>query len=269
VNHRSTVHQKEIDIVNPTYDFTGQVALITGASSGMGLATARAFAEAGAAVVLADINETTLGSATDALAAAGHQVLGVPCDVSNEDSVAAMVKAAVDAFGRLDMAFNNAGIQVPPSDAADERAESFDRVNAINLRGVWACMKHELAQMRTQGNGAIVNCSSLGGLVGLPGRAAYHASKHGVIGLTSSAALEYAPRGIRINAICPGTIATPMVTDMIAAGDLDETVAIANQPINRLGQPEEIATTVLWLCSPGASFVVGIALPVDGGYTAQ
>jgi NAD(P)-dependent dehydrogenase (short-subunit alcohol dehydrogenase family) len=114
-----------------------------------------------------------------------------------------------------------------------------------------------------------VNCSSLGGLVGLPGRAAYYASKHGVIGLTSSAALEYAPRGIRINAICPGTIATPMVTDMIAAGDLDETVAIANQPINRLGQPEEIATTVLWLCSPGASFVVGIALPVDGGYTAQ
>ena len=135
----------------------------------------------------------------DRLKAAGHEVLGVPCDVADEASVAATVRAAVDAFGRLDMAFNNAGIQVPPSDAADEPAEVFDRVNAINLRGVWASMKHELAQMRTQGSGAIVNCSSLGGLVGIPGRAAYHASKHGVLGLTSSAALEYAPRGIRIN----------------------------------------------------------------------
>ena len=255
--------------MNPTYNFTGQVALVTGASSGMGLATARAFAEAGAAVVLADVNETTLHVAADDLSAAGHQVLGVPCDVANEDSVAAMVNAAVDTFGRLDMAFNNAGIQVPPSDAADEPAETFDRVNAINLRGVWACMKHELAQMRTQGSGAIVNCSSLGGLVGLPGRAAYHASKHGVIGLTSSAALQYAPRGIRINAICPGTFDTPMVADMIASGELDEATAVANQPIGRLGRADEIASTVLWLCSPGASFIVGVALHVDGGYTAQ
>jgi len=167
------------------------------------------------------------------------------------------------------MAFNNAGIQVPPSDAADEPAEVFDRVNAINLRGVWACMKHELAQMRTQGSGAIVNCSSLGGLVGLPGRAAYHASKHGVIGLTTSAALEYAPRGIRINAICPGTIETPMVTDMITKGELDMTEAVANQPIARLGRADEIAASVLWLCSPGASFIIGVALPVDGGYTAR
>jgi NAD(P)-dependent dehydrogenase (short-subunit alcohol dehydrogenase family) len=196
-------------------------------------------------------------------------VLGVPCDVSNEDSVAAMVNATVDTFGRLDMAFNNAGIQVPPSDAADEPAEIFDRVNAINLRGVWACMKHELAQMRTQGNGAIVNCSSLGGLVGLPGRGAYHASKHGVIGLTTSAALQYATRGIRINAICPGTIETPMVTDMITKGELNHAEAAAATPIARLGHAEEIAASVLWLCSPGASFVVGVALPVDGGYTAQ
>jgi NAD(P)-dependent dehydrogenase (short-subunit alcohol dehydrogenase family) len=180
-----------------------------------------------------------------------------------------MVKATVDTFGRLDMAFNNAGIQVPPSDAADEPAEVFDRVNAINLRGVWACMKHELVQMRAQGSGAIVNCSSLGGLVGLPGRAAYHASKHGVIGLTTSAALEYAPRGIRINAVCPGTIETPMVTDMIAKGELDMTEAVANQPIARLGRADEIAASVLWLCSPGASFIVGVALPVDGGYTAR
>jgi NAD(P)-dependent dehydrogenase (short-subunit alcohol dehydrogenase family) len=235
----------------------------------MGLATSHAFAEAGAAVVMADINPQTLKAETETLIAAGHQVLGLECDVTDETSVADAVRAAVDAFGRLDMAFNNAGIQVPPCDAADEPADQFDRVNAINLRGVWACMKHELAQMRAQGSGAIVNCSSLGGLVGLPGRAAYHASKHGVLGLTSSAALEYAPRGIRINAVCPGTIATPMVTDMIDKGELDTDEAIANQPINRLGQPEEIAAAVLWLCSPGASFVIGVALPVDGGYTAR
>jgi len=169
----------------------------------------------------------------------------------------------------LDMAFNNAGIQVPPSDAADEPAATFDRVTAINLRGVWTCMKHELRQMREQGSGAIVNCSSLGGLVGLPGRAAYHASKHGVIGLTRSAALEYAARGVRINAVCPGTIQTPMVTDMVAKGELDLAEATQDAPIGRLGQGEEIAAAVLWLCSPAASFVVGVALPVDGGYTAR
>jgi NAD(P)-dependent dehydrogenase (short-subunit alcohol dehydrogenase family) len=255
--------------MNPTYDFTGQVALVSGASSGMGLATAQAFAQSGAAVVLADINQAALASATDQLTADGHHVLGITCDVSDESAVAAMVDQTVAAFGRLDMAFNNAGIQAPPSDAADEPADTFDRVNAVNLRGVWACMKHELRHMRDRGSGAIVNCSSLGGLVGLPGRAAYHASKHGVIGLTGSAALEYAPRGIRINAICPGTFETPMVADMIASGELDPAEALANQPIGRLGRAEEIASTVLWLCSPGASFVLGVALPVDGGYTAQ
>jgi NAD(P)-dependent dehydrogenase (short-subunit alcohol dehydrogenase family) len=255
--------------MNPTYDFTGQVALVTGASSGMGLATAHAFAEAGAAVVLADINDQTLGAATDELTASGYQALAVSCDVANEDQVAAMVEWAVATFGRLDMAFNNAGIQVPPTDAADEPAETFDRVNAINLRGVWTCMKHELHQMRAQGSGAIVNCSSLGGLVGLPGRAAYHASKHGVIGLTRSAALEYAPRGIRINAVCPGTIETPMVQDMIDKGELEVPEAVKNQPIGRLGRADEIAAAVLWLCSPAASFVLGVALPVDGGYTAR
>lgn len=255
--------------MNPTYDYTGHVALVTGASSGMGYATARAFAEAGAAVLLADVNEAALDAATDALRSNGHQVLAVACDVSDEAQVAEMVDQAVTTFGRLDMAFNNAGIQAPPSDAADEPADIFDRINAVNLRGVWACMKHELRQMRAQGSGAIVNCSSLGGLVGIPGRAAYHASKHGVIGLTTSAALEYAPRGVRINAICPGTFDTPMVAAMIASGELDETQALAAQPIGRLGHADEIASTVLWLCSPGASFVLGVALPVDGGYTAQ
>jgi NAD(P)-dependent dehydrogenase (short-subunit alcohol dehydrogenase family) len=255
--------------VNPTYDFQGQVALVTGASSGMGLATAQAFAQAGAAVVLGDVNEKALREATDGLTTAGHQAMAVTCDVSDEAQVAAMVDRAVEPFGRLDLAFNNAGIQAPPTDAADEPADVFDRVNAVNLRGVWACMKHELRQMRMQGSGAIVNNSSLGGLVGLPGRAAYHGSKHGVIGLTKSAALEYAPRGIRINAICPGTIETPMVADMLARGELDMEEAIASQPIARLGRASEMAAAVLWLCSPGASFVLGVALPVDGGYTAR
>jgi NAD(P)-dependent dehydrogenase (short-subunit alcohol dehydrogenase family) len=255
--------------MNVTYDFAGHVALVTGAASGMGLTTAQAFAYSGASVVLADLDDDRTRAAADELTSAGHPALGVQCDVSSEADVAALVAAAVDRFGRVDMAFNNAGIMVPPSDAADESIDVFERVQAVNLRGVWACMKHELAQMRTQGSGAIVNCSSLGGLVGLPGRAAYHASKHGVIGLTRSAALEYAPRGIRINAICPGTIETPIVADMISNGELELDAAIANQPIGRLGQPDEIADAVLWLCSPGASFVVGVALPVDGGYTAQ
>ena len=255
--------------MNPIYDFRGQVALVTGASSGMGLATTRAFAEAGAAVVLADINEEALRTATDKLTSAGHQAIGVTCDVSDEAQVAAMVERAGASFGRLDMAFNNAGIQVPPSDAADETAENFDRVNAINLRGVWASMKHELRQMRAQGSGAIVNCSSLGGLVGLPSRAAYHASKHGVIGLTKSAALEYAPRGVRINAVCPGTIDTPMVADMLDTQADAMQEIMRDQPIGRLGRSDEIAAAVLWLCSPGASFVIGVPLPVDGGFTAH
>jgi NAD(P)-dependent dehydrogenase (short-subunit alcohol dehydrogenase family) len=253
---------------DPTYDFEGQVALVTGASSGMGLATARAFAAAGASVVLADINEDSLRAATDSLTANGHQALGIVCDVADEDQVAALVERTVATYGRLDTAFNNAGIQVPPSDAADEPTEIFDRVNAINLRGIWACMKYELRQMREQRSGAIVNCSSLGGLVGLPGRASYHASKHGVLGLTKSAALEYAPRGVRVNAVCPGTIDTPMVADMLAKGELGMAEALRNQPIGRLGTADEIAAAVLWLCSPGASFVIGVALPVDGGYTA-
>ena len=255
--------------MSPTYDFTGQVAFITGASSGMGMAAARAFAQAGAAVGLADINETAVTDAVKDLTDAGHQALALVCDVTDEGQVAAAVDRTVETFGRLDMAYNNAGIMPPPTDAADESAEQFDRVQNINLRGIWASMKHELRHMRAQGSGTIVNCSSLGGLVGNPGRAAYHATKHGVIGLTKSAALEYGSRGIRINAVCPGTIATPMVDAMIDGGELDRYQAEAGQAIDRLGTADEIAQAVLWLCSDGASYVTGIALPVDGGYTAQ
>ncbi|MDF6066781.1 glucose 1-dehydrogenase [Streptomyces sp. JH010] len=255
--------------MNPTYDFTGQVAFVTGASSGMGLATARAFAASGAAVALADINEDAVNAAAKQLADDGHQALALVCDVTDEHQVAAAVDRTVEAFGRLDMAYNNAGIMPAPTDAADESADQFDRVQNINLRGIWAAMKHELRHMRTQGSGAIVNCSSLGGLVGNPGRAAYHTSKHGVIGLTKSAALEYGSRGVRINAVCPGTISTPMVDAMIEGGELDRSQAEGGQAIDRLGTADEIAQAVLWLCSDGASYVTGIALPVDGGYVAQ
>jgi NAD(P)-dependent dehydrogenase (short-subunit alcohol dehydrogenase family) len=252
--------------MNPAYDFTGQVALVTGAGSGIGLATARAFAESGARVVLADRGEAGLRAATDSLTAAGHAAIGVVCDVAEEAEAAALVERAVSTFGRLDMAYNNAGVLGPMCDMTEETLEAFDQVLAVNLRGVWACMKHELLQMRRQGHGAIVNCSSLGGLVGLPGRAAYHASKHGVIGLTKSAALDNATRGVRVNAICPGCIDTPM-------GDAIDPEAmkafLRDQPIGRMGRPEEVAATVLWLCSPGASFVLGVALPVDGGFVAH
>ena len=255
--------------MNPTYDFSGQVALVTGASSGMGLATAQAFAQAGAAVVLADINDQTLAAATDELTASGYRALAVTCDVADEEQVAALVERTVDTFGRLDFAFNNAGIQAPSTDADDEPAETFDRVNAINLRGVWACMKHELRVMREQGSGAIVNCSSLGGLVGLPQRAAYHGTKHAVLGMTKSAGVEYAPRGIRINAVCPGTIDTPMVADMLKGQAEAMAEIMKQQSIGRLGRAEEVAAAVLWLCSPAASFVIGVGLPVDGGFTAH
>lgn len=247
--------------------FKGKTALVTGAATGMGLATATAFAKAGAAVMLADINEAGVHKAADEMVKAGHRAMGMRCDVADEAQVKALVEKTVANFGSLDAAYNNAGIQSPTTDTADVTSEEWDRVFSVNLRGVFLCMKYELMQMRLQGSGAIVNCSSIGGLIGIPGRAAYHAAKHGVLGLTKSAALEYAPRGIRINAVCPGTIRTPMVEDMFASGDLSEEEVKRLAPINRLGEAAEIAEAVLWLCSPMSTYVIGQSIAVDGGYT--
>ena len=249
--------------------FDNKVALVTGAGSGMGLATAKAFAESGASVTLADWNEKAVRSATEELAAQGHKALAIHCDVADDAQVEAMVEQTVATFGRLDAAYNNAGVQNIVAETADAPREDFDRVMAINLRGVWSCMKFELRQMRKQGSGAIVNCSSLGGLVGAPGRGTYHAAKHGVIGLTKSAALEYASRGIRINAVCPGIINTPMVAGMLATQAEAMKELMKDIPIARRGRAEEIADAVLWLCSPAASFVIGHALAVDGGFTVH
>ena len=249
--------------------FKDKVALVTGGASGIGLATARAFAEAGAAVAIADINEDAARTAADKLAAAGHKAIGIRCAVENEADAAAMVAQTVSTFGRLDAAFNNAGIHVAVAETADAEGSDFDRIIAINLRGIFTCMKHELRQMREQGSGVIVNCSSQSGFVGLPGLGAYTASKHGVIGLTKAAALEYAPRGIRINCICPGTTETPLVKGLVEQepGRLD--AVIKDIPLGRMGREEEIASAVLWLCSPGAGFMVGQTLMPDGGYTAR
>lgn len=250
--------------------FENQVALVTGAGSGLGLATAQAFAQSGASVALADWNGASVHSAAEELTAQGYKAIAIHCDVADDVQVEAMIDETVATFGRLDAAYNNAGVQNIVAEAADATREDFDRVIAINLRGVWSCMKHELRQMRKQGSGAIVNCSSLGGLVGAPGRGTYHAAKHGVLGLTKSAALEYAARGIRINAVCPGLIHTPMSDQMIAGGQADAINAMLKDvPIGRLGRAAEIADAVLWLCSSAASLMVGHALAVDGGYTIR
>lgn len=250
-----------------TLDFSGEVALVTGAAAGMGLATARAFAEAGAAVVLADFKEDAVQAAAAELVAAGHKAIAVRCDVSDDDQVAAMVDRTVSEFGRLDAAFNNAGVMARIAPTAESTREEWDRVTGVNLRGVWCCMKYELRQMERQGGGAIVNNASVGALTGNPGIGSYIASKHGVVGLTRTAALEYVKQGIRVNAITPGLIDTQVARDVVAGSEEAYADIAKNVPIGRAGKPEEIASAVLWLCSPGASYVVGHALTIDGGMT--
>lgn len=251
------------------YELEGRVALVTGAAMGMGLAAAQAFAQAGAHVVMADVNAAAVEAAAEQIAAAGGDALAIVCDVADEAQVADLVARTVTVYGRLDAAFNNAGIQSPAVELADVDIAEYDRIMAINLRGVWHCMQHQLRQMREQKSGAIVNNSSLGGLVGVPGRAAYHATKHGVIGLTKSAALEYAARGIRINAVCPGIIETPMVMGMLEGEAEVMKEMMRDVPIGRLGRADEVASAVLWLCSPASTFVIGQAIAVDGGYTSR
>jgi NAD(P)-dependent dehydrogenase (short-subunit alcohol dehydrogenase family) len=253
-------------MTNPL-DFTGKVALVTGAAAGMGLATARAFAAAGAAVVLADVADEAVRAQAATLARAGHRALAVRCDVSDDADVAALVDRTVAEFGRLDAAFNNAGVMPRIVAIADSSRDEWDRVIGINLRGVWSCMKHELCQMERQGGGAIVNNASVGALTGNPGIASYIASKHGVIGLTRTAALEYVKRGIRVNAVNPGLIDTQIARDVVSGNEEAYDDLAKGVPIGRAGRPEEIASVVLWLCSPGASYVVGHGLTVDGGMT--
>lgn len=248
-------------------DFTGQVALVTGAASGMGLASAHAFAAAGAAVVMADAREGIVNQEAHKLIAAGYKVIAVACDVSDDAQVEGMVERTVAEFGRLDAAFNNAGVMARIAPTAESSREEWDRVIGINLRGVWSSMKYELRQMQRQGSGAIVNNASVGALTGNPGIGSYIASKHGVVGLTRTAALEYIQHGIRVNAVNPGLIDTQIARDVVAGNEEAYADIAKNVPIRRAGRPEEIASAVLWLCSPGASYVVGHALTVDGGMT--
>lgn len=245
-----------------------KVVIVTGAKGGIGLATAQLFAKEGASVALVDTNDPKQ-EAQD-LIDAGYQAISIQCDVSNEKAVEAMVEKTVAAFGKLDYAYNNAGIQNPVTDTIDLKEEVYDDVMNVNTKGIWLCMKYELLQLIKQGTeGAIVNCSSLGGLVGVPGRSVYHASKHGVLGLTKSTALEYASKGIRINAVCPGIIETPMVENMLATESDAMAELMKAVPIGRLAKAEEVASVVLWLCSSSASYVIGQAISVDGGYTVQ
>lgn len=243
----------------------GKVALVTGAATGIGLACAEAFARAGATVVMADINEPTDQAAR--LVQAGYAAVPYRCDVSDTKAVEEMIGWIVATYGRLDAAHNNAGIQTPQRPMAEITDEEFDRTVAVDLKGVWNCMRYEIRQMLRQGGGVIVNTSSQGGVTGFPGQAAYIACKHAVIGLTRTAAIDYAAQGIRINAVCPGVIRTPMVEELLRRNPDLEQELVRDIPAGRMGRPDEIAHAVLWLCSDDASFVDGHALLVDGAFS--
>jgi NAD(P)-dependent dehydrogenase (short-subunit alcohol dehydrogenase family) len=250
-------------------ELTGKVALVTGASAGIGRAAAIALAAEGAAVVVADVDVERGKEVAKAIVDKGGEAIFVATDVSDDAQVATAVDAAIAAFGGLDLAYNNAGIEGAPAPTADCTPENWQRTLAVNLTGVWSCMRHEIPVMLARGGGSIVNCSSIAGLVGFANIAAYTASKHGVLGLTKTAALEYAEQGIRVNAVCPGVIDTEMVDRFVGGQDEARAAMIAMEPVGRLGRAEEIADAVVWLCSDRSSFVTGQAIAVDGGFVAR
>lgn len=248
--------------------FENKVALVTGGSYGIGRATAVAFAQRGASIVIADWLEDPERETLKQIEAAGSKGLFVQCDVSKTEDVKALIDQTIAAFGRIDYAFNNAGIEGTSASTHECTEANWDKTMDVNLKGVWLCMKQEIPHMLKQEKGAIVNCASIAGLSGFIGLPAYTVSKHGVIGLTKTAALEYAKQGIRVNAVCPGVIHTAMI-DRVTGNDKEvEKKYIAMEPIGRMGQPEEVAAAVVWLCSDAASFVTGHAMAVDGGFTA-